>query len=83
MPLKKTTLLFEENVYKKLKEKAKLENISMGKLVREAVVEYYGIKNKEDKIKALKNLTDLKLPVSDYEDMEKEIIKGATIDKEN
>jgi hypothetical protein len=83
MPLKKTTLLFEENVYKKLKEKAKLENISMGELVREAVVEYYGIKNKEDKIKALKNLTDLKLPVSDYEDMEKEIIKGATIDKEN
>ena len=83
MPLKKTTLLFEENVYKKLKEKAKLENISMGELVREAVVEYYGIKNKEDKMKALKNLTDLKLPVSDYEDMEKEIIEGATIDKEN
>lgn len=83
MPLKKTTLLFEENVYKKLKEKSKLENISMGELVREAVIEYYGIKNKEEKMKALKNLIDLKLPVSDYEDMEKEIIAGATIDKEN
>jgi len=83
MSLKKTTLLFEEEVYEKLKEKAKREKVSIGRLVREAVATYYGIKNKEDKLKALCRLKSLNLPVADYESMEKEIIKGALNDKEN
>jgi hypothetical protein len=82
MALKKTTLLFEKDVYKKLKEKAKRENVSVGGLVREAVATYYGIKSKEDKIKALENLKCLDLNVSEPEEMEKEIIKGALDDKE-
>ncbi|OFW64226.1 MAG: hypothetical protein A2Z35_00795 [Actinobacteria bacterium RBG_19FT_COMBO_36_27] len=83
MSLKKTTLLFEEDVYEKLKEKARRENVSIGGLVREAVAAYYGIKNKEDKLKALDRLKSLNLPVADYESMEKEIIEGALNDKEN
>ena len=83
MSLKKTTLLFEEEVYENLKEKAKREKVSIGGLVREAVATYYGIKNKEDKLKALGRLKSLNLPVADYESMEKEIIKGALNDKEN
>lgn len=83
MSLKKTTLLFEEDVYEKLKEKARRENVSIGGLVREAVATYYGIKNKEDKLKALERLKSLNLPVTDYESMEKEIIEGALGDKEN
>jgi len=81
MSLKKTTLLFEEEVYEKLREKSKLQNVSIGELVREAVAAYYGIKNKEDKLKALSKLKSLNLPVSDYDSMEKEIIKGALGDK--
>lgn len=81
MALKKTTLLFEKEVYKKLKEKAKRENVSIGGLVREAVVTYYGIKSKEDKMKALEKLKALRLEVSDPEKMEKEIIEGALNDK--
>ncbi|MBC8390185.1 MAG: ribbon-helix-helix protein, CopG family [Actinobacteria bacterium] len=81
MSLKKTTLLFEEEVYEKLREKSKLQNVSIGELVREAVATYYGIKNKEDKLKALSKLKSLNLPVSDYDSMEKEIIKGALGDK--
>ncbi len=81
MALKKTTLLFEEEVYEKLREKSKLQNVSIGELVREAVATYYGIKNKEDKLKALSKLKSLNLPVSDYDLMEKEIIKGALGDK--
>ena len=81
MSLKKTTLLFEEEVYEKLREKSKLQNVSIGELVREAVATYYGIKNKEDKLKALSKLKSLNLPVSDYDLMEKEIIKGALGDK--
>ena len=83
MVLKKTTLLFEEEVYEKLREKSKLENISIGELVREAVATYYGIKSKDDKLKALSKLRSLNLPVSDYDLVEKEIIKGALSDKQN
>jgi predicted DNA-binding ribbon-helix-helix protein len=83
MSLKKTTLLFEEEVYEKLKEKARREKVSIGGLVREAVATYYGVKNKEDKLKALDRLKSLNLPVADYESMEKEIIEGALNDKEN
>lgn len=81
MSLKNTTLLFEEDVYEKLKEKARRENVSVGGLVREAVASYYGIKNKEDRIKALDKLKSLNLPAADYESMEKEIIEEAFGDK--
>jgi len=77
MPLKKTTLLFDEDVYEKLKDKARRDNSSIGGLVREAVAAYYGIKTKEDKLKALKKLKDLDLPTSSPEEMESQIIKGA------
>lgn len=83
MSLKKTTLLFEEEVYIKLKEKAKREKVSIGRLVREAVATCYGIKNKEDRLKALDSLKSLNLAVSDPEIMEKEIIGGAINDKES
>ncbi len=83
MTLKKTTLLFEEEVYLKLKEKAKREKVSIGGLVREAVATCYGIKNKEDRLKAFDSLKSLNLAVSDPEIMEKEIIEGAINDKEN
>ena len=83
MALKKTTLLFEEDVYLKLKEKAKREKASIGGLVREAVATFYGIKSKEDKLEALENLKSLDLAVDDPEKMEKEILKGAVNDKED
>jgi len=83
MALKKTTLLFEEDVYEKLKEKSRRRKVSIGGLVREAVAAYYGIKNKEEKRKALDRLKSLNLPVADYESMEKEIMEGALGDKED
>ncbi|MBN2073822.1 MAG: hypothetical protein JW770_07755 [Actinobacteria bacterium] len=82
MTLKKTTLLFEEDVYRKLQEKAKIDNVSIGGLVREAVATYYGIKTKEDKLEALEKLKSLSLPVDDPGKMEKEIIEGALNDME-
>jgi len=81
MVLKKTTLLFDEDVYDKLKDRARRDNVSIGGLVREAVATYYGVKTKEDKLQALKKLKDLDLPVADPEIMEKEIIKGALDDR--
>ena len=80
MTLKKTTLLFDEDVYEKLKDKARRDNVSVGGLVREAVATYYGMKKKEDKLKALKKLKDLNLPTGSPEDMENQIIKGVLDD---
>ena len=81
MVLKKTTLLFDEDVYERLKDKARRDNVSIGGLVREAVSTYYGMKTKEDKQKALNCLKDLNLPVGDPETIEKEITKGALHDR--
>ena len=81
MVLKKTTLLFDEDVYEKLKDRARRDNVSIGGLVREAVATYYGMKTREDKQEALKKLKSLSLPVGDPEDMEKEIIKGVLDDR--
>ncbi len=83
MALKKTTLLFEEDVYRKLKEKAKREKVSIGGLVREAVATCYGIKNKEDKLRALEALKSLDLAIADPEVVENEIMRGALSDKES
>jgi hypothetical protein len=52
-------------------------------ILREAVATCYGIKNKEDRLKALDSLKSLNLAVSDPEIMEKEIIGGAINDKES
>lgn len=76
MNLKKTTLLFDDEVYEKLKEKSKLEKVSIGELVREAVSNYYGIKTMEEKMKALNRLKMLNLPVGEPEVLDKEIEKG-------
>jgi len=81
MVLKKTTLLFEEDVYTKLKDRAKRENMSIGGLVRKAVSTYYGIKTKEDKLIALKEIKSLDLLIAGPETIEREILKGALDDR--
>lgn len=74
--LKKATLLFDEEVYEKLREKSVTSNTSIGELVREAVASYYGIKNSSEKIEALNKLKNLDLPVDSPEEIEAQIIMG-------
>lgn len=74
--LKKATLLFDEEVYEKLREKSVTSNTSIGELVREAVASYYGIKNSSEKIEALNKLKNLDLPVGNPEEIEAQIIMG-------
>jgi len=77
MTLKKTTMLFEDEVYEKLKQKSKINKVSIGEMVREAVTHYYGIKTKEEKSKAVARLLEMKCEVpKEYKDLEKEIEKG-------
>ncbi|MCX6383072.1 MAG: hypothetical protein NTV16_01075 [Actinobacteria bacterium] len=83
MGLKKATLLFDEEVYEKLREKSSIDNVSIGELVREAVAAYYGIKSKEEKLEALNKLKSMNLSVTSPENIEEEILKGREADWEN
>ena len=79
MALKKATLLFDEEVYEKLREKSVTSNTSIGELVREAVASYYGIRNSSEKIEALNKLKNLDLPVDSPEEIEAQIIRGRNL----
>ena len=81
MPLKKATLLFEEDIYEKLREKSLIDNVSIGELVREAVSVYYGIRNTEDKLEALNKLKSMKLPVGSPELIEQQILNGQDLER--
>ena len=79
MALKKATLLFDEEVYEKLREKSVTSNTSIGELVRKAVASYYGIRNSSEKIEALNKLKNLDLPVGNPEEIEAQIIRGRNL----
>lgn len=83
MGLKKATLLFDEEVYEKLRKKSDIDNVSIGELVREAVAAYYGIKSKEEKLKSLNKLKSMNLSVRSPENIEEEILKGRKTSWEN
>ena len=74
MPLKKATLLFDENVYEKLRAKSLIDDVSIGELVREAVSVYYGIRDTEEKLRSLNKLSSMKLPVGSPELIEQQIL---------
>ncbi len=81
MPLKKATLLFDEDVYEKLREKSLINNISIGELVREAVSVYYGIRTTEEKLESLNKLSSMKLPVGSPELIEQQILDGQDMER--
>lgn len=81
MPLKKATLLFDENVYEKLREKSLIDDVSIGELVREAVSVYYGIRDTEEKLRSLNKLSSMKLPVGSPELIEQQILNGQDMER--
>ena len=81
MPLKKATLLFEEDIYEKLREKSLIDNVSIGELVREAVSVYYGIRTTEEKLESLNKLSAMKLPVGSPELIEQQILDGQDMER--
>lgn len=70
---KRTQVLLTEKQYKKLHELSENNKKSMGFLIREAVDTVYINKNKETIIRKIANMD---LPVGDWKEIKKEIIKG-------
>jgi hypothetical protein len=81
MHLKKATLLFDEDVYEKLREKSLIDDVSIGELVREAVSVYYGIRTTEEKLESLKRLSAMELPVGSPELLEQQILDGQNMER--
>lgn len=69
---KKTTILLTEELHERLTGLAKLEGVSLGELVRRACESQYGIISREDRVKAVRSLAALDLPVADVQTMARE-----------
>lgn len=59
----------------KLKEEAARKNTSVGNIVREAIEQRYQVSS-EEKLIAVQKLAGINAPVSDWEQMKKEIDAG-------
>jgi hypothetical protein len=66
---KKTTILFPEDLYRRLVQLAHRRGVSMGELVRSACVRQYGLVSAEDRRQAVAELAELALPVGTAEEM--------------
>jgi uncharacterized protein (DUF1778 family) len=59
----------------KLKDEAAAKNTSVGNLVREAIDQHYQV-SREDKLKAVQQMAQINAPVTNWEQMKKEIESG-------
>lgn len=75
---KKTTILFEPEEYERLKRVARTRRCSVGELIRSTMREQHLPSELSTRLEAVKQLSELALPVADWEELEREIIAGAT-----
>ena len=73
---KRTTMLFNSDLWKQLEQLAKAEHTSVGFLVRQAVVSQYFLTNKEKRLAAVEAMRKMSGPVADWKTMEQEIAEG-------
>jgi predicted DNA-binding protein len=74
---KKTTILFSEELHRRLSELATRRGVSLGELVREACAAQYGIGGNEGRREAVEALAALSLPVGEPETMKRESVPSA------
>lgn len=75
--MKRTQVLFPEDEYRRLKQEAAARQCSLGHLVREAVAKQYLRRPKKARLEAARRLIDMRLPVADWPQLEKEIARGS------
>ena len=73
---KKTTILFSPDLYRQLKDIAEATKTSVAQLIRQAVIRQYLLSDKKKRLEAVEHLAKIGGPVSDWETIEQEIIKG-------
>lgn len=75
---KRLELRLDEKRFKLLEEEAKRAHTSIAELIRRAVDKCYQPKNirVKKKLQAVKKMGEVNAPVSDWQEMEEEIVKG-------
>jgi len=71
---KKTTILFTPDLHRHLRQVAKQRGVSIGELVREACIAQYGIAGSERRLRAVREMARLELPVGTPQHMERESV---------
>lgn len=74
---KKTTILFPPTLHARLTRLAAERGTSLGCLVREACEREYGRSSEEERLEAVRALSDLRLPVASPEAMANESVPAA------
>ena len=75
---KKATILFPPALYREVMEEAQRQGRSVGELVREAAMIRYGASGEAARMQAVERLVRLNDEVADPQQLEDEIIRGAT-----
>jgi hypothetical protein len=71
---KKTTVLFPAALYRRLSDLARQRKVSVGHLVRNACEAQYGFAFRENRLKAVKELSKMSLPVGSPAQMKRESV---------
>jgi predicted DNA-binding ribbon-helix-helix protein len=74
----KTEVTLDAAKYERLERIARERSASVDDLIREAVDVHFGLATRAERLAALEALAGLELPVGSWEEMEAEIVKGAT-----
>lgn len=74
---KKTTILFPEELHRRLTRLATYRGTSLGSLVREACTATYGLADEATRLEAVSKLRELSLPVGTVAEMKRESVPAA------
>ncbi|MCM8813836.1 MAG: type II toxin-antitoxin system HicB family antitoxin [Candidatus Omnitrophica bacterium] len=76
----KTTLLLSPELHKQLTELAALTHVSVGELIRRAVVERYLLSDRQKRLAAVRGLSQLNAPTGNWQTIEREIAAAKLAD---
>ena len=74
----KTTVAFDRSKYEELKRIASTRRCNVEDLIRESVEVRFSLFSDDERKKAVEAMASLALPVGSWEEIEQEIISGAT-----
>ena len=77
---KKTTILLQPDLHHRLTTLAAQRGTSLGELVRRACEEHYGLGHSEERLRAVRALADLALPVGSPKEMKRESVPAPEAD---
>ncbi len=77
---KRVQVLLDPFQYQRLEEIARQRERSVGALIREAIDQTYLQGAVDDRLAAVRTLAAMRLPVADWEQMERESVEEATPD---